>query len=64
MEPHRVFLGLRSGKVAVVPDNGTRVREEDIIRFCRKRMAHFKAPESFAFLSALPKSPQGKILIF
>ena len=37
--------------------------EEDIIRFCRKRMAHFKAPKSFAFLSALPKSPQGKILI-
>jgi fatty-acyl-CoA synthase len=53
---------LGSGHAVVVSNNGARVREEDIIRFCRKRMARFKAPKSFAFLSALPKSPQGKIL--
>jgi fatty-acyl-CoA synthase len=54
---------LGSGHAVVVSNNGARVREEDIIRFCRKRMAHFKSPKSFAFLSALLTSPQDKILI-
>jgi len=44
----------------VVLKNDAKVMEEVIIRFC---MAHFKATKSFAFPSALPKSPQGKILV-
>jgi acyl-CoA synthetase (AMP-forming)/AMP-acid ligase II len=37
--------------------------EEDIIRFCRKRVAHLKSPKSVGLNSALPKSPQVKFLI-
>jgi hypothetical protein len=47
----------------VVSNNAARAREEDRIFFFRKRMAHFKAPKYFAFLSALSKCPQDKILI-
>jgi acyl-CoA synthetase (AMP-forming)/AMP-acid ligase II len=36
--------------------------EEEIISFCRQRMAKYKAPKSIEFLKELPKSPQGKIL--
>ena len=35
---------------------------EDIIHFCRKYLARFKAPRSVEFVEALPKNPQGKIL--
>jgi acyl-CoA synthetase (AMP-forming)/AMP-acid ligase II len=54
---------LGSGHAMVVSNKDVIVMEEDIIRFCRKRMAYIKGPKSFAFLSALPESPQGKILI-
>jgi hypothetical protein len=59
----RLCCGLGSGHAVAVINNCARVREEGIIRFCRKRMAHFKEPISFVFLFALPKSPQSKILI-
>jgi long-chain acyl-CoA synthetase len=36
--------------------------EKEIIAFCKKHMASYKAPKSVDFLKELPKSPQGKIL--
>jgi len=36
--------------------------EKDIIQFCKAHMAAYKTPKSIAFVDALPKSPQGKIL--
>jgi acyl-CoA synthetase (AMP-forming)/AMP-acid ligase II len=39
-----------------------RADEEEIITFCRDRMAGYKAPKSVEFVEELPKSPQGKIL--
>jgi long-chain acyl-CoA synthetase len=36
--------------------------EEDVISFCRERIAHYKAPKSVEFVESLPKNPQGKIL--
>jgi hypothetical protein len=45
----------RSGYIVAVSHNGAGVMKEDIIHFCRKRVAHFKAPKIFAFLSLLPK---------
>jgi fatty-acyl-CoA synthase len=35
--------------------------EEEIIRFCKERVAHFKAPKSVDFVPALPKTGSGKI---
>jgi acyl-CoA synthetase (AMP-forming)/AMP-acid ligase II len=35
--------------------------EDDIIAFCRDRIAHFKAPRSVRFPAELPRLPTGKI---
>ncbi|ERI10510.1 long-chain-fatty-acid--CoA ligase [Aneurinibacillus aneurinilyticus] len=37
------------------------VTEEQIISFCRERMAHFKCPKSVQFVTELPKTASGKI---
>ena len=41
---------------------GARADEQDVIAFCRERMAPYKYPREVKFLSALPKGPTGKIL--
>ncbi len=48
------FVTLRPGKIAT---------EQDIIDFCRERMAHFKAPRTVVF-TELPKTSTGKIQKF
>jgi long-chain acyl-CoA synthetase len=35
---------------------------DEIIAFCKKHLASYKAPKSVEFLDSLPKNPQGKIL--
>ncbi|MGD8189508.1 long-chain-fatty-acid--CoA ligase [Brevibacillus ginsengisoli] len=40
---------------------GHQATEEDIIAFCRQRMAHFKCPKSIQFVKELPKTASGKI---
>jgi acyl-CoA synthetase (AMP-forming)/AMP-acid ligase II len=45
--------------VALKP--GRQASETEIIRFCKDRMAHFKAPKSVEFIEALPKTGSGKI---
>jgi len=42
---------------------GAKETEQDIIAFCRERMAHFKIPKTIVF-SALPKTSTGKIQKF
>jgi acyl-CoA synthetase (AMP-forming)/AMP-acid ligase II len=39
-----------------------RAKEEDLIRFCKGKMASYKAPKKIIFMKELPKTPQGKIL--
>jgi len=46
----------------VVLNPGAEATEEELIRFCKKRIAHFKAPKGVEFVDSLPKSPQGKIV--
>jgi acyl-CoA synthetase (AMP-forming)/AMP-acid ligase II len=46
----------------VVLKEDAQVVEEDIINFCRKNIAHYKAPKTIEFVESLPKNPQGKIL--
>lgn len=36
--------------------------EQELIDFCKQRLARFKAPKSVEFVEVLPKSPAGKIL--
>jgi long-chain acyl-CoA synthetase len=46
----------------VVPRPGTKLAAEDVIAFCRERLAKFKCPREVRFLDTLPKSPIGKVL--
>ena len=41
---------------------GAHADEQDVIAFCRDRMAPYKYPREVRFLSALPVGPTGKIL--
>jgi acyl-CoA synthetase (AMP-forming)/AMP-acid ligase II len=47
---------------AVVLKKGATLREEELIEFCKQRLARFKAPKSVEFVDALAKNPAGKIL--
>ena len=49
-------------KAFVVLKPGVTATEEEIIRFCRERLAAYKAPKSVEFRTELPKSAVGKIL--
>jgi long-chain acyl-CoA synthetase len=46
--------------VVLKPDQS--VREQEIIDYCRERMANYKTPKSVEFIDELPKSAIGKIL--
>jgi fatty-acyl-CoA synthase len=49
-------------RAVVVPQKGQAVTEEEIIEFCKDRLASYKKPTSVVFVDALPKSPVGKVL--
>jgi len=41
---------------------GANVTADELIAFCKKNLARYKAPKSVEFVDALPKNPSGKIL--
>ena len=41
---------------------GQEVSEEEIIAFCKERVAAYKYPRIVEFLPELPKGPTGKLL--
>lgn len=43
-------------------NEGASVTEEDLIAYCRNRLAGFEAPKSVVFLDAFPETVGGKIL--
>ena len=47
-------------KAFVTLKAGERASEEELIAFCRERLAHFKCPDAVAF-GALPKTSTGKV---
>jgi long-chain acyl-CoA synthetase len=49
-------------KAYVVLKEGQTATDEEIITFCRERMAAYKAPRQIEFRSELPKSIIGKVL--
>jgi fatty-acyl-CoA synthase len=51
-EVPRAFVVLRPGRSA---------KESELRKFVRERIAHFKCPKSFRFVSELPKTATGKI---
>ena len=49
-------------KALVVLRPGANATEQELLDFCRSRIAHYKCPRSVEFLDALPKTGTGKIL--
>lgn len=47
---------------AIVPRTGQTLTKEEIIVFCRERLAGFKTPKYVVIVDALPKNASGKIL--
>ena len=49
-------------KAVVVRAPGASLTAEDVIAFCRTRLAHFQSPTSVDFVEELPRSATGKVL--
>jgi fatty-acyl-CoA synthase len=54
-ETPRALVVLRPGQAAT---------EEELIGFCRGRLAHFKCPTSVELVDALPRTATGKLQKF
>jgi fatty-acyl-CoA synthase len=48
-------------KAIIVLQPDAKVTENEIITFCRSKMAHFKAPTKVEFVESLPKTATGKL---
>jgi len=49
-------------KAFVVKHSGARATEEEVLDFCKERLAPYKAPKTVEFREELPKSAVGKLL--
>jgi acyl-CoA synthetase (AMP-forming)/AMP-acid ligase II len=49
-------------KAIIVLRDGTHADEQQLIQFCRERIASYKKPTSVEFVDALPKNAYGKVL--
>ncbi|HJQ69291.1 MAG TPA: long-chain fatty acid--CoA ligase [Blastocatellia bacterium] len=49
-------------KSFVVLAEGRQATEQELLDFCRERLADFKCPKSIEFLDDIPKGPTGKLL--
>ena len=49
-------------KAFVVKKAGARLIKQELIDFCRDRIAVCKAPREVEFIDALPRNPSGKVL--
>ncbi|MDN4494328.1 AMP-binding protein [Ureibacillus aquaedulcis] len=48
-------------KAFVILNKGMRVTQEELIQFCKVRLAKFKVPDSIEFVEEFPRTPVGKI---
>ncbi len=46
----------------IVTRDGSSIGEEELISFCRERLADFKCPKTIRFVKEIPKGPTGKLL--
>ncbi|PWA12043.1 acyl-CoA synthetase [Pueribacillus theae] len=46
----------------IVPKEGANLQKEDILSFCKEKLAGFKVPKLIEFTDSLPKNPSGKVL--
>ncbi|HPX19363.1 MAG: long-chain fatty acid--CoA ligase [Pseudomonadota bacterium] len=55
------YRGEAPKSYVVLKDGGT-LSAEEIVEFCKKRLAPYKVPRQIEFIDELPKTPVGKIL--
>jgi long-chain acyl-CoA synthetase len=58
--PHELYG--EDVKSFIVLREGEQTTEQEIIEFCRERLADFKCPKSVEFVEDIPKGPTGKLL--
>ena len=46
----------------IVPKDGQKLSEAELLAFCSNRLADYKCPKSIHFLTDIPKGPTGKLL--
>ena len=46
----------------LVLKDGMNVSEEDLLSYCRQRLADYKCPKTIRFVAEIPKGPTGKLL--
>ncbi|MBN6186703.1 long-chain-fatty-acid--CoA ligase [Aneurinibacillus sp. BA2021] len=51
-----------SVKAIVVPRQGAQLTAEEVMEYCKGKIAGYKRPKSVDFLDELPRNPSGKIL--
>jgi fatty-acyl-CoA synthase len=49
-------------RVFIVLKEGEEMNEEDLIEFCKSRLASFKKPRRVDFVKELPRNTAGKVL--
>jgi HIP---CoA ligase len=50
------------GRAYVIPKPGTSPEPDQVIAWCRERLANFKVPRSVVFVATLPRNASGKVL--
>jgi len=50
------------GRAYLVTRPGHALAEEDVLAFCRERLANYKVPRQVIFRDTLPRNPSGKVL--
>jgi fatty-acyl-CoA synthase len=50
------------GRAIVVVKEGHTLTEEEVIEFCRGKLARYKIPKSVVFVETLPRTAAGKVL--
>ena len=46
----------------IVSDTGSAITEEDLRKWTRSKLAGYKVPKAFHFVTEIPKNPSGKVL--
>ena len=49
-------------KACVVLGPGAQAASQELIQFCRQRLAHYKCPTSVDYIDTVPRNPSGKVL--
>jgi acyl-CoA synthetase (AMP-forming)/AMP-acid ligase II len=50
------------GRAYVIPRTGTAPEPEELLAFCRERLANFKVPRSVVVVGDLPRNAGGKVV--